>query len=126
MVTTTNSIEKLHFEHRLWMNELSFFSDELKIYEHRLEDLVIKNNDTQVLSLLEQFQNQFIRQREVLEELHHNIKVHEQKIGEAMRRGEEVPTDPDFHEYMKGEMESYRHIYNDLKRKFYGFLAKYL
>jgi hypothetical protein len=98
MVTTTNSIEKLHFEHRLWMNELSFFSDELKIYEHRLEDLVNKNNEMKVLSLLEQFQNQFIRQREVLEELHHNIKVHEQKIGEAMRRGEEVPADPDFHE----------------------------
>ncbi|MEQ8702463.1 MAG: hypothetical protein RIC19_01025 [Phaeodactylibacter sp.] len=126
MVTTTSSIEKLHFDHRLWMNELSFFSDELRIYERRLEDLVNKNNETKVLSLLEQFQNQFIRQREVLEELHHNIKVHEQKIGEALRRGEEAPLDPNFHDYMKGEMESYRNIYRDLKRKFYSFLARYL
>lgn len=126
MATTKKSIEKLHFDHRLWMNELSFFSDELKVYERRLEDLVTKNNDKKVLGLLEQFQNQFIRQREVLEELHHNIKVHEQKIGEAIRRGKEVPIDPDFHNSIKGEMESYRRIYRDLKRKFFGFLAKYL
>lgn len=126
MVTTTKSIEKIHFDHRLWMNELSFFSDELKIYEHRLEDLVSKNNEAIVLSLLEQFQNQFIRQREVLEELHHDIKVHEQKLGEAMRKGQEAPLDPAFHQYMKEEMESYRNIYTDLKRKFYSFLAKYL
>ena len=126
MVPTKKSIEKIHFDHRLWMNELSFFSDELKIYEHRLEDLVTKNNTGKVLSLLEQFQNQFIRQREVLEELHHGIKVHEQKIGEAMRRGEEDPVDPEFHNSMKEEMESFRNIYTDLKRKFYSFLAKYL
>lgn len=126
MATTTKSIEKIHFDHRLWMNELSFFSDELKVYEHRLEDLVSKNNEAKVLGLLEQFQNQFIRQREVLEELHHSIKVHEQKIGAAIRRGEKAPTDPDFHGYMKGEMESYRNIYTDLKHKFYSFLAKYL
>lgn len=126
MATTTKSIEKLHYEHRLWMNELSFFSDELKIYEHRLEDLVQKNNDTTVLSLLEQFQNQFIRQREVLDELTHNIKVHEQKIGEAIRRQKEVPIDPELHAYTAGEMESYRTIYHDLKRKFYNFMAKHL
>ncbi len=126
MVTTTKSIENLHYEHRLWMNELSFFSDELKIYEHRLEDLVQKNNNTTVLSLLEQFQNQFIRQREVLDELTHNIKVHEQKIGEAIRRNQEIPADPDLHAYMMDEMESYRRIYRDLKRKFYSFLAKHL
>lgn len=126
MVPTKKSIEKIHFDHRLWMNELSFFSDELKIYERRLEDLVTKNNNGKVLSLLEQFQNQFIRQREVLEELHHDIKVHEQKIGEAIRRGEEDPIDPELHNSMKEEMESYRNIYTDLKRKFYSFLAKYL
>lgn len=45
MVMIMNLIEKFYFEYCLWMNELSFFFDEFKIYEYCLEDLVIKNND---------------------------------------------------------------------------------
>ena len=42
MVIKSNELAGLHFEHRLWANELNFFADELKIYEHRLEELVNK------------------------------------------------------------------------------------
>ena len=36
MVTTTDDLTDFHFEHRLWANELNFFADEVKIYEHRV------------------------------------------------------------------------------------------
>ena len=126
MVTTTKALTDLHFEHRLWANELNFFADEVRIYEHRLEELVNKYTRNEVLRELESYQNQFIRQKEVLDELRHNIKVHEQKIAQSLQRGEEAPLDPDFHEYMRGEVESFRKIYNDLKTKFYNFLRKYM
>jgi hypothetical protein len=126
MVSTTKELTDLHFEHRLWANELNFFADELKIYEHRLEELVNKYTKQEMLAELEQFQNQFIRQKEVLDELRHNIKVHEQKIGQALQRGEEAPTDPDFHEYMRGEITSFRNIYKELKAKFFNFMRKYM
>lgn len=126
MVSTTKELTDLHFEHRLWANELNFFADELKIYEHRLEELVNKYTKQEMLAELEQFQNQFIRQKEVLDELRHNIKVHEQKIGQALQRGEEAPTDPSFHEYMSGEVTSFRNIYKDLKTNFYDFMRKYM
>jgi hypothetical protein len=126
MVIKSNELAGLHFEHRLWANELNFFADELKIYEHRLEELVNKYTSKEVLSELEHFQNQFIRQKEVLDELHHNIKVHEQKIAQALQSGEEAPADPDFHEYMRGELASFRQIYKALKEDFYQFMRKYM
>lgn len=122
-MTTTSNLETLHFDHRLWANELSFFADELGIFEHRLEELSVKAGAEGTRSQLEQFQNQFIRQREVLDELQHNIKVHEQKLGQALQKQEELPLDPDFHNYMEEQMATYRALYAELKQKFYAFLS---
>lgn len=126
MVIKSNELTDIHFEHRLWANELNFFADELKIYEYRLEELVNKYTRQEVLSELEHFQNQFIRHKEVLDELRHNIKVHEQKIAQALQNGEEAPTDPNLHDYMRGEIDSFRRIYKDLKEDFYKFMRKYM
>ena len=78
-------VETLHFEHTLWSNELSFVEDELKIFEKRLEKLVNNLTDRDMMARLEHFQNQFIRQKEVLDQLRHDIKVHEQEIGRMLK-----------------------------------------
>lgn len=36
-------IQSQHFEHTVWMNQLKFYADEVKIYELQLEKLVGKN-----------------------------------------------------------------------------------
>jgi len=124
MVSTTSNVEALHFEHRLWMNELSFFTDELRIYEHRLEELTKKSLDRDTLSQLEQFQNQFIRQKEVLDTLEHDIHLHEQRLGQALEKGEEAPEEPALHESLGNQMEAFRNIYAELKQNFKVFIAK--
>ena len=114
-----------HFEHTLWMNELKFFEDEVNIYEHQLEKLV-NRNDKVMLASLEQFQNKFIRQKEVLDELKHEIKVHEQKLGWAMQnnpvRAKEFGN---HHDEMRDKMETFKKIFAGLKVNFYKFLKKY-
>ena len=37
-------LKDLHFEHRLWLNELKFVKDEIDIFTHRLSEVEIKNN----------------------------------------------------------------------------------
>lgn len=125
MVISDDSLQVVHFEHRLWVNELKFFADELKIYERQLEELVRKSVKKEAMQELEQFQNQFIRQKEVLDTLQHDIHIHEQKLSEAIQDSRELPLDLEYHEFMKEQMGSFRSIYAELKGNFYRFLNKW-
>lgn len=126
MIPAVKDLQAFHFEHRLWANELAFYADEIKIYEHRLEELARKYHTTEVLSGLEQFQNQFIRQKEVLDALKHDIHIFEQKFSEALEKGKEAPLDQDYHQFLEEQMETYRSIYAGLKQKFYRYLVKWI
>ena len=127
MLNEENVLETIstsHFEHTLWVNELKFFEDELKIYEHQLENLV-KKGDKSFLPLLEQFQNKFIRQKEVLDELKHDIKIQEQGLGWAIKNNN---YNQDFynnnHEIIRDKINIFKKIFNDLKNDFYKFLKR--
>lgn len=125
MVTEKNDVQSLHFEHRLWSNELSFFYDEINIFEHRLEELANRYGETDLLAGVEHFQNQFIRQKEVLDQLRHDIGVHEQWISQLAKANNKITTaDESKHSVIADSMETFRKIYRDLKQKFYQFMAK--
>ena len=119
-------VQVLHFEHRTWMNELEFFEGELHFFENRLSDLVMRYREIEVLAKLEQFQNQFIRQKEVLDKLLRDIRVHEQQLGLKLQK--ELDLQDHFvndHANMRARMNSYRKIYNELKTDFFQYLAKW-
>lgn len=127
MVTEMMNAQQLHVDHKLWENELNFFVDELKIFEKRLSELVSKNNDREMLAKLEHFQNQFIRQKEVLDHISHDIKVHEQQIAGALLNNKDISPDlKEAHGKVAEQMADYRRIYGDLKYEFQHFLLKWL
>ena len=43
-------ISDLHFEHRLWLSELAFWQDEIGTFKHRLEEVVTRITDKDVLA----------------------------------------------------------------------------
>ncbi len=67
----------LHFEHELWVNQLKFFKKELKIFNTRLSEVSSKHTEIEVKRKVEHFQNQFIREAEVIDTLVHDIKIQE-------------------------------------------------
>lgn len=125
MSTVKVDVENLHFEHTLWRNELSFFQDEVKIYEKYLEKLVNAIDDRDVLAQLEHFQNQFIRQKEVLDQLQHDIKVHDQELGKMLQNKKEA-TEADLvrHNKVDDQMATFHKIYGELKEDFLKFMAQ--
>ena len=127
MSTIQIEVENLHFQHRLWSNELSFVEDELKIFENRLEKLVNTLRDRDMLAKLEHYQNQFIRQKEVLDQLQHDIKVHEQEIGRMLQNGKKL-NDSNLNRHLKveDEMATFRKIYGELKSNYFKFMAENL
>lgn len=126
--TTRKYIGDLHFDHMEWLNALRFYKDELGIFEHRLEDIVRRNTHGEVMAELEHFQNQFIREREVIDELRHDIKQHENLI-EKEAKDHPVAVDHRYftdHVELRDRMETYEKIYRELKHDYSRWLAKRL
>ncbi len=124
MPTLQTDAATLHFQHRLWQNELSFFQDELEIFQNGLGKLVTRTLDRDTLAKLEHFQNQFIRQKEVLDQLKRDIKVHDQQLARLLKKdGSTQVEDTSTHRDMDEKMASFRSIYHDLKVEFHKFMA---
>ncbi|MDX1903652.1 MAG: hypothetical protein SFU27_05785 [Thermonemataceae bacterium] len=119
-------INELHFEHKLWQSEANFFTDELKIYQNRLEEIATKNTGDEISKKISHFQNQFIIQKEQLDILNHEIKVHEQYLsGVAQENTNSVDHKLfDNHGELEDKANTFRKLYAELKQEFMTFLAQ--
>ena len=118
----------LHFEHKQWRRELLFWEDELKSLQNRLNELVLRWTDKDVLAQLEHYQNQLIIQENAIGELEDFINLHELKISEQTKKGIDA-LDLQLvkkHNEIREQMDTQRNLYSDLKRNFFRFLSKYM
>jgi hypothetical protein len=129
MSTTTEKrvhIGDLHSDHMLWLNTLQFCKEEIDILEHRMEEIATRNNGTEVMAELEHFQNQYIRQREVIDELRHELKQHENML-EKEARDHPIAIDHRLfadHSKHRDAMATFEKIYRELKDEFMRWLVK--
>lgn len=121
-------LDDLHFEHKLWRNELSFFKDEIEIYERRLQEVANQNTGNELMAQLEQLQNRFELEKQALSNLKHAIKT---KMQESVAAAEANPTAID-HEHFEDQTElrekvaRFRQLYAELKKDCNTFVAKHL
>ena len=119
-------LNELHFELNLWLNEFKFYKDEIMIFTHRLEDIVSRNTGIEVMKEVEHFQNQYIRQTEVIDELRHEVKQHENML-EAEVKKNPVAVDHrlfEDHTDLRDQVDQFKKIYNELKGEFMRFLSE--
>lgn len=120
-------LNQLHFEHSLWSNELSFYKDELKLLNNYLEEIASKNTKHDVMVEVEQFQNRFIRQKEVLDTLLHDINEHEQLVLHAFQNLNPIQaTKSKFedHAALRESIDTFKKLYAELKLEFFKFLNR--
>lgn len=130
--TTLCTMEKLmtelHQDHRIWLNQLSFYKDDLNILQHRLEEVAGKNTHKDFLIGLEQFQNQIIIQKEQLDLLHHDIIEQEQQIIDDILKNP-VASDhrrmPD-HPVQRYQLERFEELFQLLRKDLLLFLSKWM
>ena len=119
-------LSELHKEHIQWKKRLNFVKDEIRTYKNRLSEVVAKNTKTEVLSLAEHFQNQFIRHNEVIDTLLHDVNEEEHKIV-MMAKANNVATDhrkADENDKLVDRMETFNKIYDELKNEYMDYLTK--
>lgn len=119
-------LSQLHSEHNEWQNKINFYRDELKEFNKQLTDIVTNSAPNEVLVSVEHFQNQFIRQNEVLDIVRHEFKQHENQI-EAMQ-GKESTADNGgvdivaLHESEKDKLDQFEKLFQELRNEFHLFL----
>ncbi len=118
----------LHFDERLWLNELEFCNDELKIFQERLEEIASDYTDINVKIQIEQFQNKFFIQHDEIIKLKHDIN----RMGRVLAEFEKDFSNAvdertaDEHYNLEERMDSFNEIFDDLKTDFRAFLEKYM
>ena len=74
------SVEHLTNEHNDWLRALTFYDEELDTMEKRLAEVAAKNTSIEARGGVEHFQNQFIIQRNSIDELQHDIRINLQQL----------------------------------------------
>lgn len=121
-------IGDLHLDQREWLNALKFYKEDIAILEHRLEDIVRRNTGQEVMAELEHFQNQFIREREVIDELRHDIKQEENVLEKEMKDHPVAIEHRYFadHTDLRDRFQTFEKLYRELKQEFHHWLVKWM
>ena len=125
---THKYIGDLHFDLQTWLNALRFYRDEIMIFEHRMEEIARRNNGSEVMAELEHFQNQYIREREVIDELRHDLKQHENLL-EKEAKDHPIAVEHRYfsdHGDLRDRMMTFEKLYKELKEDFVRWLAKWM
>ncbi len=118
----------MHFEHQQWNGELAFWKQELGFFNKRLNELVNRWTDKDVLAQLEHYQNEFILHGNVIEDLQETIEKHETRIAGQSKTNTDALDIQSTKEHVefRNKIETQRHIYSELKKEFFRFLEKYM
>lgn len=125
----TVSIRSLHLEYQLWVRELIFYKEEIKIFESHLEELVSRNTRQGVQVQIEHFQNQFICQKEVIDILKHKLNISERQLAAFvydLSGGVIDSMRMDNHSELREEIQTFRKLYKKLKTDFRYFETEWM
>jgi hypothetical protein len=126
---TTLPPRKLHVEYQSWIAELNFDVELIRIFELHLEYIASQTSSKKVLAKVEQFQNQFIRQREVIDELRHDLNVSEKQLAAFVRDMAPIGYDNerlDNHSELREKFLTFRDLFEELKIRFRYFESEHL
>jgi hypothetical protein len=125
-MVSTLPIPQLHQEYTTWMAELTFYKEELRIFEQHLALLLNENKTSAVAARAEQYQNQFIRHKEVIDELKHRLGMSERQLKAFVQAVQGMGLSSikmDNHPELRKEMQTFRKMFNELKEAFRKFEA---
>lgn len=125
---TQKKVYDLHHEHQLWMNHLNFFEDELKIFKHRLEEITQANNKSDVLKMVEHFQNAFIIQKNEIDVLKHLIRLAEQELVAYIDKNPEVADKRKKEDdaVIREKIARFEKLFRQMKEEYMNFVAQVL
>lgn len=127
-MSNTLYIKEIHQLHTEWNSMLDLTRDEILSYENRLEEIAKANTGKEIMAQVEHFQHQFIRLKEVMDELRHDIHEDEVRIAEKVKENTVAVEHRKMEENvaLKNRLQIFQNTSNELKSEYLLFLAKKL
>lgn len=118
----------LGVQHTEWVKTLDFYKSELSILENRLTEVAGKNSGADAMAGVEHFQNQFIIQRNNIDELKHAVNEHSHLTAEdAKHHAGKVETGlVSDHKKIEADVKQFEIVINELRHEFNAFLSKWM
>lgn len=107
-------------EHLNWLSKLDNAKLSFKDLELRLQNGLKEFIGAKMLPLVESYQNRFIRQREVIDELRHDIKQHENHLQKLDQHPHLLLLT---HVNLRDQFKRFFELFIELERDFDEFLA---
>lgn len=127
-MTKSAFIYDQHSENAEWVQKLDFYKVQVGSLQRRLEEISEKNSASDVLAEVEHFQNQFIVQRNNIDEIRHMVNENERELV-AEINSNPVAVDHrkvEYHSKEKEAVDSFEKVFNDLHDDFIRFAAKWM
>jgi hypothetical protein len=127
MVENKKPVTVLHSDITEWKSNVELVRFEISTFQKQLGEFVRRNNHREVLKDVEHFQNQFIRQLEVSDELFHDLKAANRKLAKRADTGtnsEFIYADDDAS--LRDTVDTYDKLFLELKNEFHSFLEKWM
>jgi hypothetical protein len=111
-------------EHDNWQNRIKFYRDEIKQFNGNLSRVVQQSIKPNLMPHVEHFQNQFIRQSEVLDIIRHDFKQHENLIEDIASEKQKEPIEGilKMHSVQREKLDQFEKIFHELRNEFNVFL----
>jgi hypothetical protein len=110
-----SSIETMHTEHLNWFQQLDFYQDEVRFFQNRLLQLVLRRIKTLNMETVAGFRKQFMEMLMLLDDYRHVIAAHEASLSAALQKGEVEVHD---HTEMNAKMEALAQAFGTLRSEF--------
>lgn len=121
----TTMTTALETEHVKWLVSIDLFKQQLKMMDKEIAEFVSGKYPKSLAPRIEQFQNQIIRQREVLDILRHDIKSHENEIERMTNFALEYLRDRVTREHvgLKKQYNRFVELFLELELDFHDFIS---
>lgn len=109
-------------EHSEWQSKIRMYKSELKRLNADLSELVTRETPSEIMASVEHFQNQFIRQNEVLDIIRHEFKQHENLLESLQKNGSSDIDLEKRHSEERDKLFQFERIFKELEKEFEMFL----
>jgi hypothetical protein len=125
----TPSVMSLHLRYRLWIAELNFDINVLRIFGDYLNELRAKRKEAEVKSRSDYFEKEFTALRAEIDEMRHEMHIAKMNMGEYSRDGKPF----DFRKYnkenhspIKKRLTAYKTYFKKINKEFGEFEGQWL
>jgi hypothetical protein len=119
----------LHLKYRLWIAELNFDINVLRIFGDYLTELRSRRKETEVRAKSDIFEKEFNTLRAEIDELRHELHISKMKMGEYARDAKPFNYriyNKEKHSIIKKRLAAYRINFKRIKNEFGEFEAQWL